>query len=76
VGDEVGGVEPSPELAGFVYPVHEAMTNRGMCARKQNVDKHVTHSIDFRIEGTDGRPRLAWESEGLASASNALALIN
>ena len=41
---------------------------------KQNVGKRVTHSMDFRIEETDGQPRLEWTGEGAASASEALTI--
>jgi hypothetical protein len=75
VGDKVGGVKALVGLPRFVYSVHA--TDDGLahlCPVKQNIGKRVTHSMDFRIEETDGQPHVAWTGEGLASASDALTL--
>ena len=75
VGDKVGGVKALVGLPRFVYSVHA--TDDGLahlCPVKQNVGKRVTHSMDFRIEETDGQPHLVWTGEGIASASDALTL--
>lgn len=77
VGDKVGGVKALVGLPRFVYSVHA--TDDGLahlCPVKQNVGKRVTHSMDFRIEETDGQPHLEWKGEGIATASEGLTLIN
>jgi len=75
VGDKVGGVKALVGLPRFVYSVHA--TDDGLahlCPVKQNVGKRVTHSMDFRIEETNGQPRLDWKGEGIASATDALTI--
>jgi AAA domain len=75
VGDKVGGVKALVGLPRFVYSVHA--TDDGLahlCPVKQNIGKHVTHSMDFRIEEADGQPHVEWTGEGIASASDSLTI--
>ena len=75
VGDKVGGVKALVGLPRFVYSVHSGEDGLGhLCPVKQNVGKRVTYSMDFRIEETDGQPRLGWKGEGTASASDGLTI--